>query len=579
MSDAHQPTSSRWFCHVCEAYFPQPFDPQEPQCVSCHSSFVEDISASSASESPLNHRSNPNLSHHHFIDSFQDDDSPPIPSTRQRYEQQQQQNPRHHQQGANRQPFHQAPYINFIDPLINILSAPSIPDPADHDQPPPSSRPAPQHRLGPHSFSSIGDFLAQHYSPRTFASPNPFSDRSAQNNEHSNHNSNNQNSQDPSTGPRSDAQGIYTFTFASRPSNPNLNGSNEAHHRATDQRPSTELPRSSSDRRAPTEDGFTFGTVGNSPHQPLNGLLSLLQSAFGLTPSNSAASENERRTPERSDSANTPGAQRPTSNEQPPSPPSSSSGSPGTRTDPHEDRSEENSHRTHPRPTPRSPRVNIEESHPLRQFINLLNSLNQSDTTSRTGVNGFVFNGPTGGFGFTTQFDMEHNSPFGQNLGDYVPNDSAMQDILNQLINMTGANGGHNPVPASESTIKSLRKFEFDSSCIGQEESLECAICKDTFAAGDSCMELPCKHFFHDEDCITLWLKQNGSCPVCRYSLVDNNNDDDNNAQGGERARDRNAPESSTSADDSQYRPDPADWLDPDRWYDEEHYEPPFDYD
>jgi hypothetical protein len=82
-------------------------------------------------------------------------------------------------------------------------------------------------------------------------------------------------------------------------------------------------------------------------------------------------------------------------------------------------------------------------------------------------MNGFVFNGPTGGFGFTTQLDMDHNSPFGQNLGDYVASDSAMQDILNQLINMTGANGGRNPIPASDSTIKSLRKFKFDASCVG----------------------------------------------------------------------------------------------------------------
>lgn len=222
--------------------------------------------------------------------------------------------------------------------------------------------------------------------------------------------------------------------------------------------------------------------------------------------------------------------------------------------------------------------MNIEESHPLRQFINILNSLNQSDASiSRNGVNGFVINGGAG-FGFATQFDMDQNSPFGQNLGDYVTSDSAMQDILNQLINMTGATGGHNPTPASESTIKSLKKFKFDPASVGQEDPVECAICKDTFAVGDSCMELPCKHFFHDEDCIVLWLKQNGSCPVCRHSLVDNQTTNDRHAQGTP-SGDRNTQGTSASADDSQYRPDAADWLDPDGWYDEPHLEAPFDYD
>ncbi|KAA1138983.1 hypothetical protein PGTUg99_032407 [Puccinia graminis f. sp. tritici] len=565
MSDNQQTTSSRWFCHACEAYFRQPVDPQDPQCLNCHSSFVEELSSSSINSDPqTNHWSH---SHHHFIDSFQDDDSPPIPSTRQRYEQQQ--NTRHQQQQqqqqTNRQPLHQAPFINLIDPLINILSAPSIPDPADHDQPPSSSRPTPPHRSGPNPFSSIGDFLAQHYSPQTFGSPNHFSNRSAQADvDTSNNNtatSNNQHSPNPSTSPRQAAQ---------------------------------EPARPSAGERAPTQDGFTFGTTANPAQQPLNGLLSLLQSAFGLTPSDSAAPENERRTAESNHAGDSPAAERATSNSQPPSPSSSSSppssGSPETRAgNADEDRPGDAGHRTHPRPTPRSPRVNLEESHPLRQFINILNSLNQTDSSMgrNGGMNGFVFNGPTGGFGFTTQLDMDHNGPFGQNLGDYVASDSAMQDILNQLINMTGANGGHNPIPASDSTIKSLRKFKFDASCVGQEDSIECAICKDTFTVGDSCMELPCKHFFHDEDCIVLWLKQNGSCPVCRYSLVNTNDSSEDNAEEGGGAEgergggggDRNAPQSSTAADDSQYRPDPADWLDPDRWYDEEHYEPPFDYD
>ncbi|KIO18441.1 hypothetical protein M407DRAFT_31892 [Tulasnella calospora MUT 4182] len=59
----------------------------------------------------------------------------------------------------------------------------------------------------------------------------------------------------------------------------------------------------------------------------------------------------------------------------------------------------------------------------------------------------------------------------------------------------------------------------------------ECAVCKDTFvppAPGEEdviAITLPCsdnpkfQHSFH-EDCIVPWLKQNGTCPVCRFQLV-----------------------------------------------------------
>lgn len=33
-------------------------------------------------------------------------------------------------------------------------------------------------------------------------------------------------------------------------------------------------------------------------------------------------------------------------------------------------------------------------------------------------------------------------------------------------------------------------------------------------------IELPCHHDFHD-DCIIMWLKTSGTCPVCRYALVE----------------------------------------------------------
>ena len=53
----------------------------------------------------------------------------------------------------------------------------------------------------------------------------------------------------------------------------------------------------------------------------------------------------------------------------------------------------------------------------------------------------------------------------------------------------------------------------------------DCAVCKDQFSLRTEdpdeqvVITLPCKHPFHSP-CIVPWLKQNGTCPSCRYQLV-----------------------------------------------------------
>jgi len=46
----------------------------------------------------------------------------------------------------------------------------------------------------------------------------------------------------------------------------------------------------------------------------------------------------------------------------------------------------------------------------------------------------------------------------------------------------------------------------------------ECAICLSAYQEGDDMSVLPCKHQLHTE-CLTPWLKQTNSCPLCRYQL------------------------------------------------------------
>jgi hypothetical protein len=53
----------------------------------------------------------------------------------------------------------------------------------------------------------------------------------------------------------------------------------------------------------------------------------------------------------------------------------------------------------------------------------------------------------------------------------------------------------------------------------------DCAVCKDQFSLRTEdpdeqvVITLPCQHPFHSP-CILPWLKQNGTCPSCRYQLV-----------------------------------------------------------
>jgi hypothetical protein len=41
-----------------------------------------------------------------------------------------------------------------------------------------------------------------------------------------------------------------------------------------------------------------------------------------------------------------------------------------------------------------------------------------------------------------------------------------------------------------------------------------CTVCQEEYAGHDTIMQLPCKHWFHQE-CISTWLHESKMCPVC----------------------------------------------------------------
>ncbi|OZJ04970.1 hypothetical protein BZG36_01768 [Bifiguratus adelaidae] len=108
------------------------------------------------------------------------------------------------------------------------------------------------------------------------------------------------------------------------------------------------------------------------------------------------------------------------------------------------------------------------------------------------------------------------------NLGDYVGSQAALDNIVSRM--MEQYNQENAPPPASEETIEHLPGRTITQADL--DRSPECAICKDEFLLDDKTTQLPCHHEFHEE-CIKPWLKVNGTCPVCRYSLVQKAGHDD----------------------------------------------------
>lgn len=52
----------------------------------------------------------------------------------------------------------------------------------------------------------------------------------------------------------------------------------------------------------------------------------------------------------------------------------------------------------------------------------------------------------------------------------------------------------------------------------GSEDGLTCTICLDQVNKGDLVRSLPCLHQFH-ANCIDPWLRQQGTCPVCKFRM------------------------------------------------------------
>ncbi|XP_005406085.1 PREDICTED: E3 ubiquitin-protein ligase RNF126 isoform X1 [Chinchilla lanigera] len=105
-----------------------------------------------------------------------------------------------------------------------------------------------------------------------------------------------------------------------------------------------------------------------------------------------------------------------------------------------------------------------------------------------------------------------HSNPM-----DYAWGANGLDAIITQLLNQFENTG---PPPADKEKIQALPTIPVTEEHVGS--GLECPVCKDDYALGESVRQLPCNHLFHD-GCIVPWLEQHDSCPVCRKSLTGQN--------------------------------------------------------
>ncbi|CAG8677906.1 309_t:CDS:2, partial [Racocetra fulgida] len=126
---------------------------------------------------------------------------------------------------------------------------------------------------------------------------------------------------------------------------------------------------------------------------------------------------------------------------------------------------------------------------------------------------------------------------------DYAWGSTGFDNIISQLMEQQA---GQAPPPATEEIINNLPKTKITKKQLTltyftAEEQLGCPVCKDEFIVDEEVLILPCTHSFH-KDCITQWLKVNGTCPENSQQ----NDQNRNNGAGSSSNNQNNGP--STSA-------------------------------
>jgi len=90
-----------------------------------------------------------------------------------------------------------------------------------------------------------------------------------------------------------------------------------------------------------------------------------------------------------------------------------------------------------------------------------------------------------------------------------------IHEIADYLMRTEVSHSG--PPPAAPLSIQELDEIVISEREI--DRKLSCGICGELFVVGESVKRLPCKHWFHMDECLFPWLKLRNTCPICRFEL------------------------------------------------------------
>ncbi|KAL3635126.1 hypothetical protein CASFOL_019673 [Castilleja foliolosa] len=96
--------------------------------------------------------------------------------------------------------------------------------------------------------------------------------------------------------------------------------------------------------------------------------------------------------------------------------------------------------------------------------------------------------------------------------GDYV-DAGGLENLLERLAETESSTRG--APPASVSFVNNMPYVTINDD---ESDSMECAVCKDSFIVGTVVNMLPCFHRFHPS-CILPWLSARNTCPLCRHEV------------------------------------------------------------
>jgi hypothetical protein len=120
---------------------------------------------------------------------------------------------------------------------------------------------------------------------------------------------------------------------------------------------------------------------------------------------------------------------------------------------------------------------------------------------------------------FGSLFNDIFRNNFSSNFRSNYMNEESLLDFLRTTFNNRET---RKRPPTARTLSRNLKRFKMNEKyCKKVKNKLEypiCSVCISDVQKDDETILLPCGHMYHSK-CIMEWLKENNTCPVCRFEI------------------------------------------------------------